>query len=338
MPLTQHCHVCHTTHDIFGTCPTQSFPSWRQDLSVKTMDQRLRSFLDSLWMNRNQITSSNDIYARYNAVTQPNRLNNANSQRYFAFLDSLHKIYLESESFVSVQDYSKFKFTRLLDEAKKVGTPKYRFPTDLKEHIRVLFRDPTLSRSDAADAFRDDLCATFFHYFAIGRQPKKIIQRVYLNVKAEHAVKVMKFIVTSIVVGLPGVGEAKIAGPSAIADRNDVIVIYSTGEITTDAVLERLAEYQRLSGEHFGSFIPDVPQMTLEDTLLSGVGVGSEPNKALIGDEAVRTILQGQQSFGGMRSKLIWRALSAAKSQQEFLKYTTIIFKRAGLSVSQAYL
>ena len=222
-------------------------------------------------------------------------------------------------------------FSALATYAK--GVPLAPLPADLLSKVRGYVQDPrgpVLSDLDVTLAFPNDFLSTFYHFL-----PYKNVdctQRVYLNVTGDDAVKVMKFVVPSIMPGLPGCSDAKISGPRAAGARADTIVIYSLSETTTNAILQRLTEYQRLSAENRARFGATIPSMTEPAQGLTGVSVGAEPKLTGLGHDA-RHVLTARESFGSMRSKLVFQALETRPRDKDAFFVATIgMFASARLS------
>jgi hypothetical protein len=293
------------------------------------MHADLANLLNDVWARRSSIKSYNEIYSMYNRVVAQQRITNPTALKYFKYVDDLVELEKNNECKVSVQGYEQWSFSTLANYAKTV--PHVPLPMDLLNHVRSFFDDPhnPLLDDDVMRAFPNDFFSTFYHYL-----PYKAVdctQRVYLNVTGDEAVKVMKYVVPSIVPGLPGCSEAKISGPSAAGARADTIVIYSMSEVTTNAILERLTEYQRLPGvgTRFGV---ETPRMTAAAQGLVGVAVGAEPKLSDLGKKA-RRALTPRESFGSMRSKLIFAAFQTRPTTKDaFFEATLKQFASARLS------
>jgi hypothetical protein len=142
----------------------------------------------------------------------------------------------------------------------------------------------------------------------------------------------MKFVVPSMMPELPGCSDAKISGSRAAGARADTIVIYSQSETTTNAILQRLTEHQRLSAENRARFGATIPSMTEQAQGLTGVAVGAEPKLTGLGHEA-RQVLTARESFGSMRSKLVFQALETRpRDKDTFFAATMGMFASARLS------
>jgi hypothetical protein len=314
--IVAYCFVCNTAHSLFGTCPNQVMPSWvppqmpARGTPRQQMSPDLANFLDSVWGKRVEMNSYNAVYSLYNSVMEQNPVRDPRIEKLFRYLDELLAIEEANECKVSVQDYQSWNFRDLVTWARNRKSPLHKPPGALIDAARTFAGNQDLTDADAMDFFATDLMATFFHFMPYNDIP--CAQRVYLNVRGDCATKVMKFVVTSMVPGLPGCSEAKVAGPSTAGDRADTIVIYSKGETTTNAILERITEYQRLGNA--GLFSDEVPLMTERAPDLTGVSVGAEPKVQDLGRRA-KTVLSKRESFGSMRAKLIFKALDQNRAR-----------------------
>lgn len=236
--ILAYCFVCGNDHSLFGTCSTQQLPSWvPPQIPVRgtprqQMNATLASFLDSVWDKRGEMTSYNNVYAFYNSLLADSSLTDPRVQKLFQYLDDLLQIEQANECRVSVQDYESWTLRDLITWARKRKSWLNKPPSALIDAARTYAGNQNLTTVAAMDFFANDLMATFFHFLPYDR--RGCTQRVYLNIKGDAAVKVMKYVVTSIVAGLPGCSEAKIAGPSTAGARADTIVIYSKGTAVQD--------------------------------------------------------------------------------------------------------
>lgn len=272
------------------------------------MHAQMARFLDAVWdaNARSPMADWGPAYDIYVQVVVAQTLTNTSAPALFRYVDDLVALERDNECKVSVQNYEKWLFADLAEYAK--GVPRAALPRNLLETVRGYYQSPTERLSDAelAGLFQNSFLGTFYHFEPY--RPQRCSQRVYLNVNGDEAVKVMKFVVPSMVPGLPGCSEAKISGPRTAGARADTIVIYSAGETTTNAILERLTEYQRLSAENRARFGAETSVMTEPAQSLVGVSVGAEPKLKALGDEA-HQVLARRESFGSMRSKLVFEAL-----------------------------
>jgi hypothetical protein len=340
MPL---CPLCGTNHSLFGPCPAQQFPTWVRARRIEfRAHPTLEGLLRKVWV-KGGIRDFWPIYDLYNKpeADAQNRLSR-DSMIYRKYLTELSEIERKNECYIVVQGYPGFQYNYLLSEWKKALNQDYVIPPILVQHILDQYINPQRrqqgeksldsrepqAKIDARDFFSRYFPQAFFHFLPYipplkpDKRPADVTQRVYLNLKAQYATKVMEFIVNAIVVGLPGIAEAKICGPAAIGERTDVVVIYSKGEVTTNAVLERLAEYQRLENQdrYFQRFVGQTPLMTGQAHLLNGVSVAAEPRydpEELPAHIKRIEGIKGQQSFGSFRARLIYQALQTVKKERD---------------------
>lgn len=136
----------------------------------------------------------------------------------------------------------------------------------------------------------------FWRYAREGRVSGGTQERIYVNVAADHAVEVMEMVVKEIVDNpkFPKATLAKVAGPKAVATREDALVIYTEDAVTADLVIEHLRAYREAHPDFFEATSPP-----MTDQVLEGVSVGYEP--------------LGGGSFGMARSKAIREALDLAR-------------------------
>jgi hypothetical protein len=169
-----------------------------------------------------------------------------------------------------------------------------------------------------------------FHRFErAGANLSAIQERIYLNVKADHAPEVMDFVVRDIVDNpgqFPGIGMAKLTGPGSISGRADAIVIYAENQAAVQNALRRIRNYH---AAHLGHFQTTTPPMT--NRVVDGVSVGAEP----LG-------VGGQASFGSVRSDIIYNALEQAVSKnltrQQFRELALRLFQRRGINPEAPHL
>jgi hypothetical protein len=354
MPL---CPLCGTDHPLFGPCPAQQFPKWARSARIAFgAHPSLEALLRKVWATKGGIRDFWPIYELYNKpeADAHNRLER-DSAKYRQYLSELSEIERKNECYIVAQGYGRgFRYHYLLDEWKKSLDRDYLLSANLAQHILNQYINPQRlqqgkrplaahrpeAKIETTDYFSQNFPWGFFHFIPYtpplgpDKQPADITQRVYLNLKAQYATKVMAFIVNAVVVGLPGIAEAKICGPAAVGERTDVVVIYSKGEVTTNAVLERLAEYQRLENQdkYFERFVKQTPLMTEQARLLHGVSVGAEPRYDP--DELPEQIqriqgIRGQQSFGSFRARLIYQALQTVKKgrDKDFESFKSLVIR-----------
>jgi hypothetical protein len=128
-------------------------------------------------------------------------------------------------------------------------------------------------------------------------------ERVYLNVKPGHALEVLNYVVSNMVLNparYPGVQAAKVAGPGR--GGRDMIVIYISRGL--DDVLGAIADYQATAPKrahfNFGTTRLAREIHSFRDRDLVGVGYGLEPAK-----EGERPV-----SFGKSRTNVIYKVLT----------------------------
>jgi hypothetical protein len=150
----------------------------------------------------------------------------------------------------------------------------------------------------------------FLHFYnrRIELEPNQldIVERIYLCVKAENALEVMRFVTSELVndAQITGIGGAKLAGPGEAGRRRDTIVIYSEGVAYTQRAVERLLEYQRTHPNHFEDF--PVP---MTQPISRGISIGSDPVNS-----------SEEVSFGSVRAEAIYEALREATSREDFFR------------------
>jgi hypothetical protein len=148
----------------------------------------------------------------------------------------------------------------------------------------------------------------FLHFYNRRIEPGPnqldIVERIYLSVKAENALDVMRFVTRELVnnAQTTGIGGAKLAGPGEVGRRRDAIVIYSEGSTYTQRAVERLREYQRTHPNHFEDF--PVP---MTQPVSRGISIGSDP----VGSSE-------EVSFGSVRAQAIYDALREATTREDF--------------------
>lgn len=134
--------------------------------------------------------------------------------------------------------------------------------------------------------------AAFIHFTRPRPKEDRVTERIYLNVHPDHAVDVMRFVVTELLQpessrlpGAPapaaapvkrGLTSAKLAGPRGLMTRADSMLIYACSLADVEWALGCLAEYQAEHGDHF---LPDLPAATRPR--LIGVSTAAEPPPAL---------------------------------------------------------
>lgn len=134
--------------------------------------------------------------------------------------------------------------------------------------------------------------AGFIHFIRPTPKGSRVTERIYLNVHPDHAVEVMRYIVTELLQPessrLPGqsspaaapirrgITSAKLAGPRGLMTRADSMLIYACSLADAEWAVGCLAEYQ---AEHRDHFLPDLPAGTRPR--LIGVSTAAEPPPAL---------------------------------------------------------
>ena len=145
-----------------------------------------------------------------------------------------------------------------------------------------------------------------------GQDQVAITDRLYINVKMEHAIDVMRFIAFEIVLGGAGVVYAKIADPLDLClPLFDRIVIYCGAKDAAKLAARRIST-------QFPStcFNPETPAMT--KVLSTGISTGAEPRQVKATLTAGFKMGEGgDQSFGTKRASLICAALQSCGGDKE---------------------
>jgi hypothetical protein len=159
-----------------------------------------------------------------------------------------------------------------------------------------------------------------------GQRGEGVRHRVYVNPDPAHAGGVWRT-VARIVDQNPDVPVAKIAGFDGVAERRDLIVVYTKTDEATEQVVDALRRYQAGNPGHFRA---ETPRLTQER--LPGVSVGDEPDAALarnlVQDLAARTgakvpevlalpFFRGGFSFGTVRAAATFLALDDLRRLRE---------------------
>jgi hypothetical protein len=162
---------------------------------------------------------------------------------------------------------------------------------------------------------------TFFRFERAGADLRNINERIYLNIKADHAPEVMRTVVRDIVdnpTQYPGIGMAKLTGPGAISGRADAIVIYANDAASVERAMVRIRAYHAANPRVFQETTPYITNRVLE-----GVSLGAEPVGA------------GGASFGQVRSRVIYDALRHSvehgNNSEQFMREVFEGLRRAGV-------
>ncbi|HSG82058.1 MAG TPA: T3SS effector HopA1 family protein, partial [Gemmatimonadota bacterium] len=237
-------------------------------LSAVPLAGPLRVFAQQVWAQRQNIRSANDVYRLYGAVSQQNQLTHGGASADTMYLDRLYSLGLVRGQ-PSVQGYESFEFGALLAARRDYLEGGTLIPPG--QLLNQIQPEAAQYRITPENYLVIELAETFYHYVSSNRCPVK--ERVYLNVRANVATDIMKYVVTEFVDKMAGVDEAKIAGPQGVADRADTIVIYTSNKAASDQVVAQLREYQNQHGT--GAFLSELPAMTARQ--LPGVSTGAEP-------------------------------------------------------------
>jgi hypothetical protein len=307
-------------------------------LNSSALDMELLMFLKKVWEERASRLSQykerlhDGVYSLYNQVKERNKFSLGTDKGCALFLNGLITIVQMRTLKASpiVQGYEDFSFADLLQCAAKLAK---RMPLDLGtrlgKHIRQQAGAKVASNALGED-FLKRLFSTFFHF--MGPRWSQVQERLYLNVKADSTISVMQWVVLNLVDQVPGVVEAKVAGPLGLQLRTDVIVIYMKDAQTRDHVRHLLVAYQNQGRKDY--FIPQVPAMTKR--VGEGIAQGAEPPPIRLtstGPSNHRVVLpHTAQSFGGLRADLIARALQESENGfGRFLERVVSLFRQAGI-------
>jgi hypothetical protein len=156
--------------------------------------------------------------------------------------------------------------------------------------------------------------------------------RVYLNVNnisskdLKSALHIFGYIIREIINKINGVDSANITA----SNRIDSIIIYTSSIDASNKVIAKIQEYQNNNG--VSEFSPEIPIMT--EAQIYGVATASEPPQV--------TIIKGQlqpaqmkQSFGTLRTELIYDALQNSTGCSDFFELIVKYFREAGIDASQ---
>jgi Domain of unknown function (DUF4157)/HopA1 effector protein family len=239
--------------------------------------QRLQSFLDLVWANRQTIRTGDDVYRLYSRVAGNAPLTRSETA-YLADIASLARS-RPAGAASHIQNV-----TRLAEGVDEISAEVARAATN----------------PDVLAGIRN----RFFMFFRAGtvrggRIIAPVGERIYLNVVADRATEVLDALVRRVVdhpQEFPGVVAAKLTGPAGVVRRADAIVVYMENQAASSKVLNWMREYQAANPSYFQAATPQITE-----PVLSGVSVGAEPVASA-----------GGASFGGLRSDLIARALTDA--------------------------
>jgi hypothetical protein len=161
-----------------------------------------------------------------------------------------------------------------------------------------------------------------------------VTHRVYLNVNnisnkdLKSSLHILGYIIREIINKIDGVDSAKITA----SNRIDSIIIYTSSIDASNKVIAKIQEYQNNNG--VSEFSPEIPIMT--EAQIYGVATASEPPQV--------TIIKGQllpstsrlgQSFGTLRTELIYDALQNSTGCSDFFELIVKYFRIAGIDASQ---
>jgi hypothetical protein len=263
--------------------------------------QRLQSFLDLVWANRQSINRWQDVYKLYSRVAGNAQLTRSET----AYLADIASVAASRP--VGAASHIQGE-TRLMEGANEISAEVARAATDPDVLARIR--------------------GAFFMFFRAGtvragRIIPPIGERVYLNVAADHATEVLNAVVGRVVdhpQDFPGVVAAKLTGPSGVVRRADAIVVYMENQAASSRVLDWMRRYQAANPRFFQAA---TPQMT--EQVLTGVSVGAEPVASA-----------GGVSFGQLRSELIARAVTDAGqrglSREQFGALVDQLFRGARIN------
>ena len=300
----------------------RSYSMGPRPLSAVPLAGPLRDFAFTVYQKKNEMVDAGAIYRLYNAVSQKNQLTLGGGSAETMYLDRLYSLGLVRGQPI-VQDFESFTFGSLLTIRRNYLQRSELIPNGaLFNHIKPQAEDHGMTPEDYLVAI---LGIAFYHYSS--RNRCTVTQRVYLDVHANDATNVMRMVVSELVDDMAGVDEAKIAGPVAVEDRPDTIVIYTKNETIRDQVVMRLKDFQDDQG--VGAFIDKVPAMT--ERRLPGVSCGAEPAQVKL---IRRQAMPGEQSFGTLRADLIFQALKDSRSGPEFFELIVKYFRDAGLNAN----
>lgn len=162
----------------------------------------------------------------------------------------------------------------------------------------------------------NDGSTSFLHF--IRNDPDVITERLYINMNAENAPRVMDKIIDELLLNknaYPEIQHVKISPASEIGRRPEAIVVYLSGESDEAimAVQEIMLRYEGI--------VDDIPYFT--EKVGAGIGRGTEPVSSI-----------SEVSFGSLRSKLANEAYYAANgSKQRFKNIFYELFEKNRLSL-----
>ena len=230
-----------------------------RSLSAESLD----AFLDRVWRERaTALAEERGVYGLYSAATEANPLTRAEQ--------------------TVLDDYA------AIARARPSGAVSM---TQKGRHVLALEAAGQLTPRQTGN--------TFFHFVRARADLSRVTRRIYLNLAADEAPRMMRSVVQRIVddpVRFPGIAEAKIAGPSMLSRRAETVVIYAEDEIGASNVVTWLREQQHANP---GVFLNSTPPMT--EQVLRGVSEAAEPTVGLT-------------SFGELRSSAIEQALRETAS------------------------
>ncbi|MCK5819945.1 MAG: hypothetical protein KAH18_12055 [Psychromonas sp.] len=278
-----------------------------------------------IWEDQDTITTSSKIYDMYNRQSLPNPLTIGGDSALSNYYFSIHNMALlwgkKNEKVIFLHNWKEIPFVTILaarssylNDGTLINNPQLKLVlSPLARRYNITIEDYLIS-----------MMKRIFISFAV-KCHRNINYRVYVNVNANEAIKIMSFILFYIVDKIDGIPLAKIG----LSDRTDMIIIYTNSLRIADEVVKKLKELQ----DKFGTdaFRDQIPLMTSPQ--IQGIAIGAEPPQIYMADRLPLPSPE-KHGFGHFRSDLIFQALNDSKGSPEFFELIVKYFRDAGLDAS----
>ncbi len=307
-----------------------------RQLSAIPLSRSLLKFVTEVWDKRATIKHSDDVYDLYNGIETIEHSVPARTHALTEFFRELSFLGMITKTGPYLQGFTSIPFNQLVFARKQYVNYNMSI-SNIFMRMEIVACAKFFGLNDVSPEeyllylMDEDGFLTFNRANSL-LQKCKIKHRVYLNVKISCneelllASGIMSYVVRQILEKINGIASVKIS----VANRIDTIVIYTTNIAATNKVIATIQEYQNNYG--VSGFSPEIPMMAQPQ--IYGVATASEPPQV--------TIIKGQlqpaqmkQSFGSLRTELIYDALKNSTGCSDFYELIVKYFREAGIDASQ---
>ncbi len=305
-------------------------------LSAIPLSSSLLKLATEVWKKRATINHGADVYDLYSGIKESNTSISARTQALTDFFCKISRLGMLTHAGPYLQGFKSISFVQLALIRKNYINYQMPISNSFVRMTIIANRDYSGKNDLSPENCLVDLMDEEFFCFQVDNDNSVALGnsncRVDMNVKVScsedliSAIDIISYVVQEIMVKINGIIGVKMA----VSGRRDTIIIYTTNSAVMNQVIAKIQEYQDNNG--VSGFNPEIPMMT--QAQIYGVATASEPPQVTM-IKGKLLPAQFRQSFGTLRSELIYDALKNSTGCSDFYELIVKNFREAGIDASQ---